>query len=314
MTFALLLIIYLIFISLGLPDSMLGSTFPAIADNLSISPDMSGYIGLVVSGGTIISSLFSDKLIAKFKTKWVVSVSILLTAAGLLAFSFVPAGMTWLFFVVAIPLGLGAGAIDSALNNYVALHYKAIHMNWLHCSWGVGASIGPLIIGSFIDSSNHSAGWEKGVLTISLIQFGIAAVAFATLPLWNKVANKNTLDKKKEEKKDKPTKPVSRRELFKNPIFYLAMIGFFSYCALETTTGSWSGFFFNRARGFSTQESANLTAMFYLGITIGRFICGPISLKLKENIMITCHEIINVKLSRRDKFLSEEEKKAYQTL
>ncbi|MCI1734886.1 MAG: MFS transporter [Bacilli bacterium] len=415
MTFALLLIIYLIFISLGLPDSMLGSTFPAIADNLSISPDMSGYIGLVVSGGTIISSLFSDKLIAKFKTKWVVSVSILLTAAGLLAFSFVPAGMTWLFFVVAIPLGLGAGAIDSALNNYVALHYKAIHMNWLHCSWGVGASIGPLIIGSFIDSSNHSAGWEKGVLTISLIQFGIAAVAFATLPLWNKVANKNTLDKKKEEKKDKPTKPVSRRELFKNPIFYLAMIGFFSYCALETTTGSWSGFFFNRARGFSTQESANLTAMFYLGITIGRFICGPISLKLKEKtmirigegvllvgvilalipvnnwfgiigfagiglgcapiypaiirstpyrfsremsqhamglemaiaycgstfisplygltarsldnfsllpyvdgvilvIMITCHEIINVKLSRRDKFLSEEEKKAYQTL
>lgn len=157
----LLIIIYITFISLGLPDSMLGSSFPAIAENLNLPSDLAGYIGIVVSICTIISSLCSSYLIRKFSTKIVVSVSVVLTAIALLLFSFVKEGYGWAFFLIAIPLGLGAGAIDSALNNYVALHYKAIHMNWLHAFWGVGASIGPLIIGAFIDAKINP---EDGIM------------------------------------------------------------------------------------------------------------------------------------------------------
>ncbi len=288
MSILLLVVIYLIFISLGLPDSVLGSSFPAIANNLNVSEDFSGYIGLVISGCTIISSLFSEKMIKKFSTKFVVSFSILLTAFGLVCFSLVTTDYVWAFFLITVLMGLGAGAIDSALNNYVALHYKAIHMNWLHCCWGVGASISPLIIAPFIDTSNSSQGWNKGVLTLAIIQFGIAAIAFCSLPLWNKT---NKLEVKEEENVES-SNDTNKKELIKNPIFYLAMIGFFCYCALETTTGNWIGFFFNRAKGFDTQQSARLDSLFFIGITIGRFICGPISLKIKEKNMIRIGESI----------------------
>lgn len=286
MSILLLIVIYLIFVSLGLPDSVLGSSFPAIANNLNVSEDFSGYIGLVISGCTIISSLFSEKMIKKFSTKFVVSFSILLTSFGLVCFSLVTADYVWAFFLIAVLMGLGAGAIDSALNNYVALYYKAIHMNWLHCCWGVGASISPLIIAPFIDTNNLSQGWNKGVLTLALIQFGIAAIAFFSLPLWGKT---NELEVKEENYKCENN---NKKELFTNPIFYLAMIGFFCYCALETTTGNWIGFFFNRAKGFDTRKSARLDSLFFIGITIGRFVCGPISLKIKEKNMIRIGESI----------------------
>lgn len=287
MQILLLIIIYLIFISLGLPDSVLGSSFPAIATNLSIREDMAGYIGLVVSGCTILSSLFSEKLIRRFSTKIVVSFSILLTDGGLICFSLVRENTVWAFFLDAILLGLGAGAIDSALNNYVACHYKAIHMNWLHCFWGVGASISPLIIAPFIDSANHSAGWNKGILAIAIIQLCIAAIAFLTLPIWNKAYPEAELEKEEEEKITH-----SKKELFKNPIFYLAMLGFFCYCGLETTSGNWAGFFFQQGKGFSTQDAAKLDSMFYIGITVGRFFCGLISLKIDEKNMMRMGEAI----------------------
>ena len=287
----LLLVIYLIFISLGLPDSVLGSTFPAIAENLETSPDMAGYIGLVVSGCTIVSSLLSEKMINKFGTRFVVAFSILLTALGLICFHLVTKNFVWAFFLIAILLGLGAGAIDSALNNYVALHYKAIHMNWLHCSWGVGASISPLIIAPFIDSNNNSFGWNKGILLIACIQFGIAAIAFASLPLWKKVESQAELSERKEEKEEQK-RPLSKKELAKNPVFYLAMLGFFCYCGLETTSGNWGGFFFQYGRGFNTQDAARLDSLFYIGITIGRFLCGFISLKIKEKNMMRIGEAI----------------------
>ena len=288
MSILLLVIIYLIFISLGLPDSVLGSSFPAIANNLQTSEDLSGYIGLVISGCTIISSFFSEKMIKKFSTKFVVSFSILLTALGLVCFSLVTAEYTWAFFLIAVLMGLGAGAIDSALNNYVALHYKAIHMNWLHCCWGIGASISPLIIAPFINTSNNSAGWNKGVLTLAIIQFGIAAIAFCSLPLWGKVEN-IIIEKEKEENIQTQE---NNQSVLKNPIFYLAMVGFFCYCALETTTGNWLGFFFNRAKGFDTKQAARLDSLFYIGVTIGRFVCGPLSLKVKEKNMIRIGETI----------------------
>ena len=288
MSIALLIIIYITFISLGLPDSMLGSCFPAIAANLSLNPETAGYISLVVCACTIISSLLSTKMIEKFTTKWVVSISVLLTATSLLLFSFVTITYTWAFYIIAIPLGLGAGAIDAALNNYVALHYKAIHMNWLHCSWGVGASIGPLIIGSFIDSNKNSAGWNKGILTVSIIQLGITLLLFVTLPLWNVVAKKETVAEKEERKEE--LIGFKTRDLFRNPLFYLAMTGFFLYSAMETTTGLWTASFFCYAKGISTSEAATLTSIFYIGITIGRFLCGPLSLKLNEKKMMRIGE------------------------
>ncbi len=289
MSVLLLLVIYLIFISLGLPDSVLGSTFPAIAENLETSPDMAGYIGLVVSFCTIISSLLSDKMIRKFSTKFVVSFSILLTACGLICFHLVSKDYVWAFFPIAVLLGLGAGAIDAALNNYVALHYKAIHMNWLHCSWGVGASISPLLIAPFIDSSNHSMGWNKGILLIACIQFGIAAIAFLSLPLWTKVESLSRGDAPEEKlESNAPSKKV----IFKNPVFYLAMLGFFCYCGLETTSGAWGGFFFQYGRGFNTQEAARLDSLFYIGITVGRFVCGFISLKISEKNMMRMGEAV----------------------
>ncbi len=290
MSLLLLLLIYLIFISLGLPDSMLGSSFPAIAENLSISPDQAGYIGLVVSGGTILSSFFSEKLISKLSTKVVVSVSILLTALGLFCFSMVKAPYTWCFYLCAVPLGLGAGAIDSALNNYVALHYKALHMNWLHCSWGVGASLSPLIISAFIDTSNQSSGWNRGVFTICMIQLSIALLSFVSMPLWKKVEQGNL--KKEEEQKE--YRNVEKRSVFRNPVFYLAITGFFCYCALETTTGLWSGNYFYYTYHVDSKQAASLTSLFYIGITVGRFLSGPLSLKVKEKWMIRGGETILV--------------------
>lgn len=290
MSILLLIVIYFIFVSLGLPDSILGGTFPAIANNLNISEDLSGYIGLVISGCTIVSSLFSERMIRRFSTKFVVSFSILLTAFGLVCFSLVKAEYVWAFFPIAVLLGLGAGAIDSALNNYVALHYKAIHMNWLHCCWGIGASLSPLIIAPFIDSEHASSGWNKGIFLIGLIQFGIALVSFASLPLWSKVEEKKL---EKGPVKQKEAKE-SKRKLLSNPIFYLSMLGFFSYCALETTTGNWAGFFFNLGKGFDTKTSAKLDSMFYIGIAFGRFLSGPLSLKLNEKKMIRIGEGILV--------------------
>ena len=281
----LLLIIYLTFIALGLPDSILGSSFPAIADNLQISENMAGYISPIISIGTIISSIFSAKLVELFKTKWVTAVSVFLTGVALICFSFVQRGFTWAFFVAAIPLGLGAGSIDAALNNYVALHYKAIHMNWLHCSWGIGASIGPMIIGSFIDAENNSRGWNYGVLTIGIILFAISVILFLSLPLWNKMASKE----KQEERIEKtPLHPY--KSLLTNPVFYFSVIGFFCYSALESTAGLWIATFFNQTQNIDTALSATFASSFYLGITIGRFICGPFSLKIKEKNMIRIGE------------------------
>jgi fucose permease len=290
MSFLLLAVIYLIFVSLGLPDSMLGSSFPAIAANLHVAKEMAGYIAVEVSGMTIISSLLSTPLVKKLTAKGIVSISVLLTAIGLVSFSLVTENYIWALFLAAIPLGLGAGAIDATLNNYVALHYKAIHMNWLHCSWGVGASIGPLVIGSFIDSSNNSAGWNKGVLTIAIVQLAIFVIALASFPLWNKAEEQD----KKLEKEESTKEPVDFKtsSLFKQPIFYLSMFGFFCYCALETTTGLWSGSFFCYAKGMTTAMAATLTSLFYIGITVGRFICGPLSLKLNEKVMIRIGEAL----------------------
>lgn len=283
MTVALLIIIYLIFISLGLPDSILGSSFPAISENLGVTKELGGYIGMVVSVCTMTSSLLSPFLIKKFKTIGVVCASICLTVIGLVIVSFVKSDQIWAFFLAGIILGLGAGSIDNALNNYVALNYKAIHMNWLHCSWGVGASMGPLIIGSFINPEAQSAGWENGVRVLAAIQGTILLISLISIPFWNKVAIKNNYIEISDDKNEKTSKKY--KELFKNPMLYFAILIFLAYCSLEQTTGLWIATYLHNVKHVDTQVSALLTSTFYIGITVGRFICGPLSLKLKEKFM-----------------------------
>ncbi len=293
MLVSLLIIIYVTFIALGLPDSTLGSSFPAIAQNLGIPSNMAGYLAPVVSLGTVISSLLSDKLVRRFSTKWVTAISVLLTAIALLLFSFVTTDYVWAFFPIAIIMGLGAGAIDASLNNYVALHYKAIHMNWLHCSWGVGTTISPLIIGSFIDSENNSSGWNHGILTVSILLFAVSLMLFLTLPIWNKA--KEIEDKRKVaagEEKETESTTFGYASLFRNPVFYLAMVGFFCYCAMEGTTGLWLSTYLNHEKGLVTSLAATLGSTFYIGITAGRFVCGPLSLRLNEKTMIRIGETI----------------------
>lgn len=285
MATVLLIIIYMIFISLGLPDSMLGSSFPAIADNIKAPIQFTSYISPITSICTILSSLCAPFLIKRFKEQYVISFSIMLTAIGLLIFSFARENTLYLLFISALPLGLGAGAIDASINNYVALHYKAIHMNWLHCCWGVGASISPMIIGAFIDPNNNSKGWNIGILTVSIIQFVIMFISFISVPLWNRMKVKE--DKKEEKKED-----YKYVKLFKNPVFYLTVLAFFCYCGLETTMGLWTGSYLNYGKGFDTAQSASLSSFFFIGITVGRFISGPLSLKIKENNMIRIGEII----------------------
>ena len=256
MAIALLLLIYLTFVGLGLPDTVLGSSFPAISEALNLPGDYAGYIGMVVSLFTILSSFLSSFFLQKVKTSVYVFVSVLLTAAG-----------------------------DAALNNYVALHYKAVHMNWLHCSWGVGASIGPLLVGALIDPSTNQ-GWDWGVRTIAFIQCLIALLLFLGIPLWDKVARKKKEEGDKAPEEEMPVQKGDHRRLLKSPLFYLCAVGFFSYCAMETTTGFWTPSFLYNALGVDSSLSATLGSCFYLGITIGRFLSGLLSFRISAKNLI----------------------------
>ena len=285
MAIALLLLIYLTFVGLGLPDTVLGSSFPAISEALNLPGDYAGYIGMVVSLFTILSSFLSSFFLQKVKTSVYVFVSVLLTAAGLLLFSFVTAEFWWAFFPIAVLMGFGAGGVDAALNNYVALHYKAVHMNWLHCSWGVGASLGPLLVGAFIDPQTNQ-GWDWGVRTIAFIQCFIALLLFLGIPLWDKVARKRKEEGEKAPEEEMPVQKGDHRKLLKSPLFYLCAVGFFSYCAMETTTGFWTPSFLYNALGVDSSLSATLGSCFYLGITIGRFLSGLLSFRISPKNLI----------------------------
>lgn len=182
MTF-LLVLIYLSFISLGLPDSLLGSAWPVMYADFSAPISFAGAIAMTVSVGTVVSSFWSSRLISWFGTAKVTAVSVAMTGLSLIGFSF--AGQIWLLFLFAVPLGFGAGSVDAALNNFVALHYKAKHMNWLHCFWGIGATAGPVVMAFWISAGS----WRGGYGTVALIQCLLAAVLFATLPAWKKVSS-----------------------------------------------------------------------------------------------------------------------------
>lgn len=287
MTTFLLIIIYLAFISLGLPDSLLGAAWPVMQSDFGAPIEAAGYLFMTIAGGTILSSLVSGKVLKRFGTGKVTFVSVLMTACALLGFYFAPS-IIWLF-LCAIPLGMGAGAVDSGLNDYVATHYKAHHMSWLHCFWGVGATLGPVIMAQYISNQN----WGKGYLTISVLQFILVVILLFTLPLWNKVNSHITINKEPEEPKGVSFKEnVEKvRPLQMNGV-KLALASFFFYCAVEATVGLWGSSFLVNVKGLTAATAAEWVSFYYAGITIGRLITGFVTFKMSNQMLIRMGQII----------------------
>lgn len=279
----LLALIYLAFISLGLPDSLLGSAWPTMQDAFGVPISYMGIISMTISGGTICSSLASERLTKRFGTKYVTVVSVFLTAVSLLGFS-----TTTEFFVLclwAIPYGLGAGAIDAALNNYVALYYNSRHMSWLHCFWGVGTIVSPYVMSWAL---LHST-WNSGYRIVSGIQFVIAIILVLTLAVW-KV--NQTSDDEQEENEVIGIKGVLKIK----GVSYL-LLGFFAYCAGESTTMLWASSYLVEARDISKELASAFGSLFFIGITAGRFVSGFISEKFGDRKMIkigTCIIMVGI--------------------
>ena len=268
----LLLIIYLAFISLGLPDSLLGSAWPLIYTDIAVPLSYSGIIFMIISAGTVISSLNSDRLNRRFSTGLVTGVSVALTMLALFGFSFADSFADLCFW--AIPYGLGAGSIDAALNNYVALHYASRHMSWLHCLWGVGASLGPYIMSRALRASNGN--WHLGYRIIGFIQLALTIILFLSLPLW----------KKNEDEQQPMTRALSLGKTISLRGVKQIMLSFFCYCGLEQTAGLWAATWLVQTKGIEASLAASYASLYFLGITIGRAISGFITYKLNDAQMI----------------------------
>ncbi len=269
----LLAVIYIAFISLGLPDALLGSAWPSMHQQLNVPVSCAGMVSMIISAGTIISSLFSDKMTKQLGTGKVTAISVGLTAVSLLGFSF--SRSFPMLCVIALPYGLGAGAVDAALNNYVALHYKARHMSWLHCFWGVGATAGPYIMGVCLTGG---LSWPGGYRIIGILQVVLTAVLFISLPLWGK-NNAQEVDGQEQ-------KSMGICQLLKLPGVKEVLLAFFCYCAVEQTAGLWGASYMVLERGMAAEIAAKWASLFYMGITIGRFICGFVAMKLTDQAMI----------------------------
>lgn len=272
MTTLILAIVYIAFISLGLPDSMLGAAWPTIRVDLSLPLAGAGLLAMIISGGTIVSSLFSGILINKLGTGRLVLVSVTTTAIALLGFSFSHSYL-WLC-MMAIPLGLGGGAVDAALNNFVALHFAAKHMSWLHCFWGIGATVGPIIMSVAISQQGR---WQTGYLSVAIIQMVLAVVLLVSLPLWKLYHESGQNDTTVEE---------AEQHLFQLPGIAPALLGFFCYCALEITAGLWGASYLVQTKGITPDVAAGWIAIYYLGITLGRFMNGFITAKFNNQTLI----------------------------
>ena len=274
----LLAVIYLSFVSLGLPDSLLGSVWPTIYQEFNVPVSYAGAIFMIISAGTILSSLQSDRLTKLLGTGKVTAFSVLMTAIALWGFSV--SSSYWMLILWAIPYGLGAGSVDASINNYVALHYKSHHMSWLHCMWGVGASIGPYIM-SFALLNNQ--GWNMGYRYISILQLGLSIIIMLSLPLWKKQPIVNDTDSIDE---NRSSKVLTLKEIINIPGIKQLMLMFFCYCALEQTTMLWASSYLVLQHGFDLELATSYGSLFFIGITVGRAISGFITLKLNDKQMI----------------------------
>ena len=270
----LLAIIYLAFISLGLPDSMLGAAWPEMYVEFGVPLSCAGILSALIAAGTIVSSLQSDRLTLKLGTGKVTAISVVMTAAALFGFSITH--NFWLLCLWAIPYGLGGGSVDASLNNYVALHYKSRHMSWLHCMWGVGAATGPYIMGYALTSGR---GWNSGYRIISIMQIVLTVILFLSLPLWKK---RTTVIEETGEKR----KPMALKDVLKIKGAKEVLVCFFCYCAIEQTAGLWASSYLSLYKGVPVETAASFGAMFFIGITVGRAISGFLTIKLTDIKMI----------------------------
>lgn len=314
MTSLLLAVIYLAFIGLGLPDSLLGAAWPAMQPSLGVPLSYAGIISMIIALGTVVSSLQSDRLTLRLGTGRVTAISVGMTAAALLGFSL--SGSFCQLCLWAIPYGLGAGSVDAALNNYVALHYKSRHMSWLHCMWGVGAAAGPYLMGQALTGG---AGWAAGYATVAGLQALLTLLLLCSLPLWQKrpgaaaqarpTQAQATQTTQTQAAQTAPasvpaTQPqgVQEAEEKRRPLPLAAvvrirgvrevMLAFFCYCAVEQTCGLWASSFLHLGRGMSAERAAGLAALFFLGITAGRAVSGFLTLRLSDARMIRLGQLL----------------------
>ncbi len=282
MAHLLLVIIYLAFISLGLPDALLGAAWPSMYPQFDVPVSYAGIISMIIALGTVVSSLQSDRLTRKLGTGKVTALSVGMTAMALFGFSISHSfGMLCLW---AIPYGLGAGSVDASLNNYVALHYESRHMSWLHCMWGVGAAAGPYIMGYVLTAG---WGWNSGYRIIAVLQIVLTAILLCSLPLWKKRPTEVLQDGKVQ-----TAKALSIREVLQLAGAKEILVCFFCYCALEQTTGLWASSYLTLHKGVSADMAATFASMFFIGITVGRALSGFLTMKLNDVQMIRLGEVI----------------------
>ena len=272
----LLVIIYLSFISLGLPDSILGAAWPSMYPGLQVPVSYAGIVSMIIAAGTIVSSLQSDRLTRWIGTGKVTAISVAMTAAALFGFSV--SSQFWMLCLWAIPYGLGAGSVDASLNNYVALHYESRHMSWLHCMWGVGATAGPYIMGLVLTGGGS---WNLGYRVISGLQVVLTVILIFSLPLWK--GRSETVEQGGEEV---AAKALSLREVVKIRGVKEILLCFFCYCAVEQTTSLWASSYLTLYKGIPAETAATFASMFFIGITIGRAFSGFVTMKLSDTQMI----------------------------
>lgn len=268
-----LVMIYVAFIGLGLPDPLLGAAWPVMHNDLQVPLSYMGILSMVITMGTVISSLFTGAFARRMGTGLLTAISVAMTAVGLLGF-----GVSRSFLALcmwAIPYGLGAGAVDAALNHYVAVHYAARHMSWLHCFWGVGTVASPYIMGAVL---TDGAGWQKGYLTVAVVQAIIAGLLFVSIPKWVK--------SRADEEEKQSGKGFAVKELLRTPVVPLLLMIFFCYCAMEATAGLWASSYLCEYKGVNEQQAASYAALFYMGITLGRLLGGFITDKVGDRRLI----------------------------
>ena len=266
----LIAIIYLSFISLGLPDGLLGAAWPSMYPELGVSVSGAGAVSMIIAVGTIVSSLLSDRLTCRFGAGKVTAVSVAMTACALFGFSVCTE--YWMLFLWAVPYGLGAGGVDASLNNYVALHYSSRHMSWLHCMWGVGASVGPYIMGWVLSGGHH---WSGGYRIVGMLQIILTIVLFLTLSLW-----------KNRETELGTAEPVPLHKVFAIPGAKEIMVTFLCYCGLEQTAALWASSYLTLSRGVERSTAAFFASLFFLGMTLGRGVNGFLTVKFDDRTLI----------------------------
>ncbi|MBQ5322335.1 MAG: MFS transporter [Oscillospiraceae bacterium] len=274
----LLAIIYISFISLGLPDALLGGAWPTMHNEFGVPVSYAGIISMIICFGTIASSLMSERMTKRFGTGKVTAMSVALTAAALFGFS--ASNSFIMLCIIAVPYGLGAGGVDASINNYAAIHYASRHLSWLHCMWGIGASTGPYLLAAAMTKES----WNLGYRWVAILQIILTAVLFLTLPLWKEEKSFGEISEK--------TKPLSIKEVFAIPGAKEVMAAFFCYCALESTAGLWASSYLVLEHGVSEETAAALATLFYTGITVGRGISGFVTYKLSDKNMIRLGQII----------------------